>query len=114
MLNIFFHKVDFRYKDDISRILNDPLHPIDKICHLGAQAGVCCTIENAEEVIAEFYLAKENWELDQAIMMYNVETFVSDQKRKPPKFGKPIPRKAESMAPPKITLTDHTERSLAE
>ena len=53
--------------------------------------------KNAEEVIAEFYLAKENWELDQAIMMYNVETFVSDQKRKPPKFGKPIPRKAESM-----------------
>ena len=70
--------------------------------------------KNAEEVIAEFYLAKENWELDQAIMTYNVETFVSDQKRKPPKFGKPIPRKAESMAPPKITLTDHTERSLAE
>ena len=53
--------------------------------------------KNAEEVIAEFYLAKENWELDQAIMTYNVETFVSDQKRKPPKFGKPIPRKAESM-----------------
>ena len=53
--------------------------------------------KNAEEVIAEFYLAKENWELDQAIMTYNVETFVSDQKRKPPKFGKPIPRNAESM-----------------
>merc|ERR1712110_826355 len=29
-------------------------------------------------------------------MMYNVETFVSDQKRKPPKFGKPIPRNCEN------------------
>ena len=35
-----FHKVDFRSKDDIQRILDDAQHPIDKICHLGAQARV--------------------------------------------------------------------------
>ena len=49
--DFIFHKVDFRNKEDISRILNDSSHPIDKICHLGAQAGVRYSVENVEEVI---------------------------------------------------------------
>ena len=46
-----FHKVDFRNKDDIKLILDDTSRPIDKICHLGAQAGVRYSVENVEEVI---------------------------------------------------------------
>ena len=46
-----FHKVDFRNQDDIKQILDDTSHPIDKICHLGAQAGVRYSVENVEEVI---------------------------------------------------------------
>merc|ERR1711994_93820 len=44
--------------------------------------------KNAEEVIAEFYLAKENWEFDQAIMMYNLEKFeiIKERKEKIQKF----------------------------
>ena len=42
--------------------------------------------KNDEEAVAQFYLTKENWGLDEAVMMYNVKTFESDQKRKPPKF----------------------------
>ena len=49
--DFIFHKVDFRSKGDIQRILDDPLNPIDKICHLGAQAGVRYSVENVEEVI---------------------------------------------------------------
>ena len=49
--DFIFHKVDFRSKDDIKRILDDPMHPIDRICHLGAQAGVRYSVENVEEVI---------------------------------------------------------------
>ena len=49
--DFIFHKVDFRNQDDIKQILNDTSHPIDKICHLGAQAGVRYSVENVEEVI---------------------------------------------------------------
>ena len=43
--------MDFRNKDDISRILYDTLHVNDKICHLGAQAEVNYSVENVEKVI---------------------------------------------------------------
>ena len=50
-VEFIFHKVDFRSKNDFNRILDDSYHPIDKICHLGAQAGVRYSVENIEEVI---------------------------------------------------------------
>ena len=46
-----FHKVDFRSKDDLKQILDDTSRPIDKICHLDAQAGVRYSVENIEEVV---------------------------------------------------------------
>ena len=46
-----------------SGILNDALHPIDKMCPLGVQAGVRYSVENIEEVnditIIEFITSLE-------------------------------------------------------